>query len=129
VLLPRPVKAQVCSLHRTQSGADRLLLQFLGRKSWYGWRLVAVDGSTVQVPNTPENLAHFGAWQPAKGAPCPMARISQMFDVLNDVTLEALIVPRVGESENWPPTIFLIYNPGDLVLLDRVATPLSGYLP
>jgi len=76
-----------------------------------GWRLVAVDGSTVQVPNTPENLAHFGAWQPAKGAPCPMARISQMFDVLNDVTLEALIVPRVGESENWPPTIFLIYTP------------------
>jgi len=57
-----------------------------------------------------------------------MARISQMFDVLNDVTLEALIVPRVGESENWPPTIFLIYTPV-IWCYWTVATPLSVVCP
>ena len=93
--------------------------QFLGPQSWYGWRLVAVDGSTVQVPNTPENLVHFGAWQPAKGAPCPMARISQMFDVLNDVTLEALIVPKSWGERELAADHFSYLHPGDLVLLDR----------
>ena len=93
--------------------------QFLEPQTWHGWRLMAVDGSTVQVPNTPENLEHFGAWQPARGAPCPMARVSQMFDALNDVTLDALIVPKsVGERE-LAARHFTHLRPNDLVLLDR----------
>lgn len=93
--------------------------QQLGPERWAGWRLVAVDGSTLQVPNTPENLAHFGAWQPAHGAPCPMARVSQLFDVLNAVTLDALIVPKaVGERE-LAAMHFAHLCSDDLVLLDR----------
>lgn len=93
--------------------------QFLGPQTWYGWRLMAVDGSTVQVPNTSVNLEHFGAWQPARGGPCPMARVSQMFDVLNDVTLDALIVPKaVGERE-LAARHFAHLHSNDLVLLDR----------
>jgi hypothetical protein len=93
--------------------------QFLGPQTWYGWRLMAVDGSTVQVPNTSENLEHFGAWQPVRGGPCPMARVSQMFDVLNEVTLDALIVPKaVGERE-LAARHFAHLRSNDLVLLDR----------
>jgi hypothetical protein len=93
--------------------------QFLGPQTWSGWRVMAVDGSTAQVPNTPENLEHFGAWQPARGGPCPMARVSQMFDVLNDVTLDALIVPKaVGERE-LAARHFAHLRSNDLVLLDR----------
>lgn len=93
--------------------------QFLRPLTWNGWRLVAVDGSTVQVPNTPENLAHFGAWKPAKGGPCPMARISQMFDVLNDVTLDALIVPKAFGERELAAEHFAHLRIDDLVLLDR----------
>lgn len=93
--------------------------QFLQPQTWHGLRLVAVDGSTVQVPNTPENLAHFGAWQPAKGGPCPMARISQMFDVLNNVTLDALIVPKAFGERDLAANHFAHLRPSDLVLLDR----------
>lgn len=93
--------------------------RFLGPQTWYGWRLMAVDGSTVQVPNTSESLEHFGAWQPARGGPCPMARVSQMFDVLNEVTLDALIVPKaVGERE-LAARHFAHLHSNDLVLLDR----------
>jgi hypothetical protein len=93
--------------------------QFLGPQTWYGWRLVAVDGSTVQVPNTPETLAHFGAWQPARGCPCPMARLSQMFDVLNHVTLDAVIAPKSQGERELAAAHLAHLLPGDLVLLDR----------
>lgn len=92
---------------------------FLGPQTWYGWQLKAVDSSTVQVPNTPENLAHFGAWQPAQGAPCPMARLSQLFDVLNHVTLEALIAPKAQGERELAAAHFAYLCSGDLVLLDR----------
>ena len=93
--------------------------QSLQPQTWMGWRLLAVDGSTLQVPNTPENLAHFGAWHPAKGGPCPMARISQMFDVLNQLTLDAIIGPKsVGERE-LAAEHFAHLCSSDLVLLDR----------
>lgn len=93
--------------------------QFLKPQTWNGRRLVAVDGSTVQVPNTPENLAHFGAWQPARGGPCPMARVSQMFDVLNAITLDPLIVPKAQGERELAAAHFSYLCPGDLVLLDR----------
>jgi hypothetical protein len=93
--------------------------QSLRPLTWMGWRLVAVDGSTVQVPNTPENLTHFGAWHPAKGGPCPLARISQMFDVLNAVTLEAVIGPKAFGERDLAAEHFAHLRCGDLVLLDR----------
>jgi len=93
--------------------------QFLGPLTWHGWRLVGVDGSTAQVPNTPENLAYFGAWQPAKGGPCPMVRVSQMYDVLNDLTLDAIIAPKEKGEQALAIAHFAYLCPGDLVILDR----------
>jgi hypothetical protein len=93
--------------------------QFLEPQRWYGWRVVAVDGSTVQLPNTQEVLDHFGAWQPAKGAACPMARVSQMFDVLNHITLDAAITQKSQGERYLAATHFAFLRPDDLVLLDR----------
>lgn len=97
----------------------RCFYQSLEPERWYGWRLVAVDGSTVQVPNTSEILGHFGAWHPAKGAACPMARVSQMFDVINHVTLDALIAPKAKDERELAAAHFVSLSPDDLVLLDR----------
>lgn len=103
-------------LNRVQIG---YFYQSLWPQTWMGWRLLAVDGSTVQVPNSPENLTHFGAWHPAKGGPCPMARISQMFDVLNQLTLDAILGPKsIGERE-LAAEHFTHLRSGDIVLLDR----------
>ena len=93
--------------------------QALRPETWLGWRLLAVDGSTIQVPNTPDNLAHFGAWHPAKGGPCPMARISQLFDVLNAVTVDAVIFPKVVGERDLAAEHFAHLGQHDLVLLDR----------
>lgn len=89
-------------------------------KRWHGFRLVAVDGSTVQLPNEPEIKQHFGCWHPAKSTdPCPMARVSQMFDVLNHITIDTIMSPK-KDGERWLAAKHFEYlNEHDLVLSDR----------
>jgi hypothetical protein len=88
-------------------------------RTWRGFRLVAVDGSTSELPRTAEVIKHFGAWHPAKGDPCPIARVSQMFDVINQVTLEATIAPKALGERALAALHCVLLKAGDLVLLDR----------
>jgi len=83
-------------------------------QTWHGFRLLAVDGSTAQLLETADIVAHFGLW-----GSMPLARVSQMFDVLNEVTVDALIGSKdLGEREYAAQHLALL-QPGDLVLLDR----------
>ena len=67
----------------------------------------------------PEVAEHFGVLKPDKGEDCPLARISQLFDVLNRITIDAIISPlSVGERE-LALKHFKSLQPNDLVLLDR----------
>ena len=88
-------------------------------RTWHGFRLVAIDGSTSELPRTPEILAHFGGWQPAQGDPCPVARVSQLFDVLNGVTLDALIAPKAVGERDLAAQHLVHLQAGDLALVDR----------
>jgi len=90
-----------------------------GPKKWFGFTLLAIDGSTAKIPRTTEVGNHFGLWSANSQNPCPLARISQMFDVLNKITVDAIISPKaVGERELCE-SHFLKLMPNDLVLLDR----------
>jgi hypothetical protein len=86
---------------------------------WNGFRLVAVDGSMSELPNQADIEEHFGIWHPAAGGTCPKARISQMFDVLNKITLDAVIAPKEQGERVLAGTHFSHLKAGDLVLLDR----------
>jgi hypothetical protein len=87
--------------------------------TWNGFFLKAIDGSTVKLPDFPEIVEHFGAWNPRQGEPVPMARISQLFDPLNRITHHALIAPKsIGERE-LAAKHFQHLDEKDLVLLDR----------
>jgi len=83
-------------------------------KSWYGFRLVAVDGSSNQLPNSAEIIEHFGLWGLS-----PVARVSQMFDVLNGITIAALIGPKEEGEREYAALHFEKVGLGDLVLTDR----------
>jgi hypothetical protein len=88
-------------------------------KTWHGFRLLATDGSTVRLPHTQDIRKHFGAWKVRQGRSSPMARLSQLFDPLNKITLDAIISPkRVGERQ-LAAEHFVNLMPNDLVLLDR----------
>ena len=86
-------------------------------RRWRGRRLLAVDGSTVRLPPTPDVIAAFGP--PPKGASLPLGRLSVLYDVLNTVVVEADVVStEVGErvlaGEHLAAT-----RSDDLVLYDR----------
>ncbi|MBZ0258190.1 IS4 family transposase [bacterium] len=88
-------------------------------KTWCGLRLLAMDGTTLRLPNNPATLEHFGSQPDSAQRNRPMARASHLYDLLNCFTLDAAIHPyRVDERElalQHGPSL----QPGDLLLLDR----------
>ena len=88
-------------------------------RTWQGFTLLAVDGSTIQVPKTPENYKHFGSWRTAAGPECPVARISQLFDPLNKITITAVADNKSNGERELASEFFFHLRPLDLVLLDR----------
>ena len=93
--------------------------QHYSYKTWHGFRLLAFDGSTVKVPRSDDCWEYFGKSVPLSWDTSPLARISQCFDVLNHITLDARIESlSVGERELALAHCDSI-GTGDLVLLDR----------
>jgi len=88
-------------------------------KTWHGFNLIGVDGSTLKLFKYKDILKHFGTMKTNSGIEVPMARISQMFDVLNKITIDAIISPyHVGERDLLHQHLINL-RPNDLLLLDR----------
>lgn len=67
-------------------------------RRWRGHVVTAVDGSTLALPRTLGLAKAFGGMKPHKGDFRPKARIWERYDVLNHVSLQALIAPyKQGE--------------------------------
>jgi len=102
---------------------DHLIFNFsvnFQSQTWYGFTLLAIDGTTLRVPDEKDIAEHFGVWYSTKGEkPCPKARASQMFDVLNKVTIDAILHPKGDGEIELAAFHFLKLQPGDLILLDR----------
>lgn len=89
-------------------------------QTWHGFNLLAIDGSTLRVPDEKVVTDLFGVWNSNKGEkPCPKARTSQMFDVLNKVTIDAIISPKSEGERELAALHFIKLQPNDLILLDR----------
>ncbi len=88
-------------------------------KEWHGFNLLAIDGTTVRLPRIEAISEHFGAWNPRQGDKCPMARVSQMFDPLNKISVDAIIESKSSGERELAAFHFLNLMPNDLVLLDR----------
>ncbi len=81
---------------------------------------MAIDGSTARVPDEKQIINHFGVWHSKKGEkPCPKARVSQLFDVLNKITIDAIISPKNEGEIELAAFHCLKLEKRDLILLDR----------
>jgi hypothetical protein len=93
--------------------------QHFNPQTWNGFRLLAIDGSTTRLPQIEAIAEHFGQWRVRQGAPSAMARISQLFDVLNKITIDAIIYPKRSGERELAAQHLLQMMPNDLILLDR----------
>jgi hypothetical protein len=92
-----------------------LFLQHQPRKVWRGFRLLAVDGSTVNLPNTAILREHFGSSSMTKA----QARASQLYDVQNRLTLDAFIYPLKRDERSLALKHLTHTCEGDLLIYDR----------
>jgi hypothetical protein len=88
-------------------------------KTWMGFRLLVIDGSTIRLPRTADIAKHFGQWNGRQGRPSPIARLSQLYDTLNSITIDAIISPkRIGERELAAQHLRNLSH-NDLIVMDR----------
>jgi hypothetical protein len=62
-------------------------------KTFQGFITLAIDGSTIQLPDSPELIEMFGHASNQTENQLPMARISTLYDTLNGLILDAKIKP------------------------------------
>lgn len=87
--------------------------------TWHGFRLLAIDGTTLRLPNVKEIRQHFGERSGGQGTPCPMARMSELYDPLNKLTINGILTPIHVDERDHAHQLLLHLMPSDLVLLDR----------
>ncbi|MEO6166434.1 MAG: IS4 family transposase [Chitinophagales bacterium] len=87
-------------------------------KSWRGFLLQAVDGSTAYLINTEEVAEHYGTQDNQHGS-VPMARVMQLQDVLNDITLWGAIGPITESEQTIMAREVSNLHPDSLTLFDR----------
>jgi hypothetical protein len=90
---------------------------------WHGRRVRVVDGSTITMPDTPENQAEYPQLTSQRpGCGFPIARICVVFSLAVGTVLEAAIGPyqgkRTGENSLFR-TLHEALEPDDVVLADR----------
>jgi len=93
-----------------------------GYQTWNGYRLLAVDGSDLNLPNTPELLQEFGS-QPFTQGSQVQGLASCLVDVLNGVIVDALLAPfHANEralAQQHLDSDFQLEGTKDILLADR----------
>jgi len=87
---------------------------------WKGFRLCAIDGTSIRLPNEPDIIEHFGV---QKGRPeqgrCTMGMASVFYDVLNKIVIDSGIHPRTTSERQCAEDHLAFSQENDLVLFDR----------
>ena len=87
---------------------------------WHDRRVLLLDGSTVSMPDTPQNQSFFGQPSAQKpGCGFPVARLCTLFCAASGALVAAVIGPLVeSEFRLWRSMLHLLQR-GDVVVADR----------
>jgi len=87
---------------------------------WNDYRLVAIDGSSIVLPNTDEIEDKFGKhFEKSSGAAVILARLSEAFDPLNHISLDIQVQPYATSEHKMLIDHLASLRNGDLSILDR----------
>ena len=87
-------------------------------KRWRGFLLQAVDGSTAYLVDKKEVIEYFGTQVNQHGS-IPMARILQIQDILNDITIRGAICPIIKSEQAIMNGWVCNLNIDSITLFDR----------
>jgi hypothetical protein len=84
-------------------------------------RLLSVDGTRLVLPNHPSVVEEFGQQQfgPKADSPRSLAMGSLLYDVLNQITIDAQLAPYASSERDLLMQHLDKVKAGDLLLLDR----------
>lgn len=91
-------------------------------KLWKGFRLLAVDGSTLELPNVASLSLVFGRYKNQYGLGKVLARCSVLYDLENEMVLDGVLSnPKTGERALAKSHIKVLKesNFKELILFDR----------
>jgi len=94
--------------------------RFEAYQKWNGFRLCAIDGSKIRLPDEPDVIGEFGVHKgKANQSDCPMGLASVFFDVLNRIAIDSSI-NHTNASERQCAALHLAHAcQDDLVVYDR----------
>jgi len=100
----------------------RIFYQYNKIKTWKGFRVLAVDGSTLQLPGNHKSLRqkfsrHF--FGPKADAGHWMSRISYLYDVFNGIVIDAQMESYTTSEATLCKYHMPFVKKGDVVLFDR----------
>lgn len=95
---------------------NRRIYGTMTTRTWQGFRLCAIDGSRHNLPDTPEVRKAFGL---QKRCIKPQAKISQCFDVLNQLTLDVEVAPYYASEREMAQKHISKLQGNDLFIYDR----------
>lgn len=94
--------------------------------AWYRrWRLVAVDGTTFDVPDTGANSVFFGRPGSGRGrqrSACPQVRVAALVECGAHAVLAAASGPLSVHEQQLIPRLLDRLKPGMLLMADRGIT-------
>ena len=70
------------------------------RSLWHGYHIYAIDGSTIQIPLSKENISFWGSNPNQSGIEEPLASASMLYDVMDGIIIDSMIGKyRLNERE------------------------------
>ncbi len=89
-------------------------------KTWKGFRLCAIDGTSIRLPNNPDITKHFGIQKGREGqAGCTMGMASVFYDVLNHLVIDSCLHPRTKSEKSCVSEHLANASKNDLIIYDR----------
>ena len=98
-------------------------------KTWKGFRLCAIDGTSIRLPNEQDITDYFGLQKgKSNQADCPMGMASVFYDLLNNIVIDSCIKPN-NTSERACAEKHLQHScNNDLIIYDRGYTGFWFYM-
>lgn len=118
-------KLNYTAFEELANDASDMMYRDYDYKTYKGFRLLAIDGSMVTLPKNDDIKQEFCTTNVVnqyedKSKTIVQARVSVLYDVLNNITLDSIITnSKIGEITIAKDNHFKKLNKNDLVIMDR----------